>query len=66
MKEIQHPINDTIRSLFRTPIMLANNIMLAEAGTVPVHIQGQYLRERCYARFINYGSCSTFPLHGCI
>ena len=40
--------------------------MLAETDTVPTHIQGQYLRERCYARSKNYGYCSNFPWTGCI
>ena len=66
VKEIQRHVNDTIRSLFRIPIKLATNILLAETCTVPAHIQGQYLRERCYARFKNYGYCSTFPWTGCI
>jgi len=40
VKRIQVHVNDCLRSLFRCPIKLANNIMLAEFGTPPVHIQG--------------------------
>jgi len=40
VNRIQVHVNDCLRSLFRCPIKLANNILLAEFGTLPVHLQG--------------------------
>ena len=45
VKRIQVHVNDCLRSLFRYPLKLANNILLAEFGTPPIHIQGQYLQR---------------------
>jgi len=61
VKRIQVHVNDCPRSLFRCPLKLANNIMLAEFGTPPVHIQGRYLHRRCYSRMIKYGYCGDHP-----
>jgi len=46
VKRIQVHVNDCLRYLFRCPMKLASNIMLAEFGTPPVHIQGRYLQRR--------------------
>ena len=43
VKRIQVHINDCLQSLFRIPLKLANNILLAEFGNLQVHIQGRYL-----------------------
>ena len=61
VKRIQVHVNDCLQSLFRCPMKLANNIMLAEFGTPPVHIQGRYLQRRCYSRMINYRYCDGHP-----
>ena len=61
VKQIQLHVNDCLRSLFRCPIKLANNIMLAEFGTSPVDIQGRYLLRRCYSHIINYRYCDDHP-----
>jgi len=61
VKRIQIHVHDCLRSLFRCPFKLANNIMLAEFGTPPVHIQGRYLQRRCYSRMINYRYCDDQP-----
>jgi len=66
VKRIQIHVNDCLRSLFRCPIKLANNILLAEFGTPPVHIQGRYLQRRCYSRMINYRYCDAHPWFGAI
>jgi len=66
VKRIQVHVNDCLRSLFRCPLKLANNIMLAEFGTPPVHIQGRYLQRRCYSRMINYRYCDDHPWFGSI
>ena len=66
LKKIQININDTIRSGLRTPIKTANNILLAEAGIVPTHIQGRYLRRRCQQRDINKGYGTEYPGYGCL
>ena len=46
---IQGHVNHTLRHVFRLPFMLANNIILAEFGIPPVHVQGRYLQRRYYA-----------------
>ena len=61
VKRIQVHINDCLRSLFRTPPRLANNILLAECGVAPVHITGGYLRQRCFSRMINRRYCDDHP-----
>ena len=66
VKQIQVHVNDCLRSLFRCPIKLATNIMLAEFGTSPVHIQGRYLQRRCYSRMINYRYCDDYSWFGSI
>ena len=63
---IQVHVNDTLQHLFRLPIKLANNILLAEFGTVPVHLQASYLQCRCYARMISYRFCDDYPWFGSI
>jgi len=40
VKQIQVHVNDCLRSLFRCPIKLATNIMLAEFRTPHVQLQG--------------------------
>jgi len=66
VKRIQVHINDCLRSLFRCPIKLANNILLAEFGTPPVYLQGRYLQRRCYSRMINYRYCDDHSWFGAI
>jgi len=66
VKRIQVHVNDCLRSLFRCPIKLANNILLAEFGTPPVHLQGRYLQRRCFSRMINYWYCDDHPWFGAI
>ena len=66
VKRIQVHVNDTLRHVFRLPFKLANNILLAEFGIPPVHIQSRYLQRRCYARMISYRFGDEFPFFGCI
>ena len=66
LKKIQININDIIRSGLRTPIKTANNILLAEAGIVPTHIQAKYLRRRCRQRDINNGYGKDYPWYRCV
>ena len=66
VKRIQVHVNDCLRSLFRCPMKLANNILLAEFGTPPVHIQGRYLQRRCYSQMINYRYCDDQPWFGAV
>jgi len=40
VKRIQVHVNDCLHSIFRTLVRLANNILLAEWGTPPTHVQG--------------------------
>jgi len=64
VKQIQVHVNDCLRSVFRAPIKLANNILLAEYGVPPVATQGRYLQRRYYSRFINYRYCDEHPWFG--
>src|SRR5207237_5230972 len=64
VKQIQIHVNDCLRSVFRAPIKLANNILLAEYGVAPVAIQGRYLQRRCYSWLINYRYCDEHPWFG--
>ena len=66
VRRIQVHVNDTLRHLFRLPFKLANNILLAEFGTPPVHIQARYLQRRCYARMITYRFGDRFQWFGVI
>ena len=66
IKRIQVHVNDTLRHLFRLPFGLANNILLAEFGTPPVHVQARYLQRRCYARMITHRFGGHFPWFGSI
>jgi len=58
---IQVHVNDTLRHIFRLPNRLAINIMLAEFGTTPVHLQAKYLQRRCYARMLTLRLCHDYP-----
>jgi len=64
VSSIQIHSNDALRSLFRMPIRLANNILMSEFSTPPTHIQGRYLQQRCHARMINYRYASQHPWFG--
>ena len=66
VKRIQVHVNDCLRSLFHCPMKRANNILLAEFETPPVHIQGRYLQRRCYSRMINYRYCDDQPWFGAV
>jgi len=66
VKRIQVHVNDCLRSLFRCPMKLATNIMLAKFGTPPVQLQGRYLQRRCFSRMINYRYCDNHPWFGSI
>jgi len=66
VKRIQVHVNDCLRSLFTCPIKVANNILLAEFGTPPVHLQGRYLQRRFYSRMINYRYCDDHRWFGAI
>jgi len=66
VKRIQVHINDCLRSIFRTLARLANNILLAECGTPPTHVQGRYLQRRCFVKMINKRYCDDHPWFGCI
>lgn len=64
VKEIERHVNDCLRSLFGCSFMMANNIVLAEYGTVPVAIQGRYLQRKSVSRMVNYRYCDTLPWFG--
>jgi len=59
-------VNHFLHSIFHTAIKLANNILLTEWGTPPVHVQGQYLQRRYFAKMINKRFCEDHPWCGCI
>jgi len=66
VRKIDVHVRDCLRSLFRMPMRLANNILHSECGIPPTHIRGTYIRSRCAQRFLNYGYCSSFPWHGSV
>lgn len=66
VQEIQRHVNDCLRSVFRTPLLMANNILLAEYRTVPVGTQGRYLRKKAVSRMVNYRYCENLPWFACI
>ncbi|RPA98027.1 hypothetical protein L873DRAFT_1915427 [Choiromyces venosus 120613-1] len=61
---IQVHVNNTLRHLFRMPIKLANNILLAKMGTPPVCLQGHYLQRCCFVQMMVYRFCDDFPWFG--
>jgi len=66
VKRIQVHLNDCLRSLFRAPVGIANSVLLAECSLPPVHIYGEYIRRRCYGRFINKKLLVDHPWTGCL
>jgi len=66
VKDIQLHVNDCLRSLFRTPSMLANKILWAEMGVPPIRLRGRYLQRRYHARMINYRYGENHPWYGAI
>ena len=59
-------MRDTIRSTFRAPLKIANNILLAEIGIPPIEIQRRYAERRGYYRQIKYQYGKGLPWYGCI
>jgi len=55
MKCIQDAINDTIRSLFRLPLITATKCILAESGCIPTAIEWRYLQRKYCRRAMVYG-----------
>lgn len=47
-------MRDTIRSMFRAPRKIANNILLGEIAIPPIEIQRRYAERRGYHRQIKY------------
>jgi len=66
IKRIQIHVNDTFWHVFRLPSPLAINILLAEFGVPPVHLQARYLQRRCYSRFLSYRYCGDMPWFGSV
>lgn len=64
--KLQVNVNDTIRSIFRTPIKLANNILLAETGIPPIEIQKRFMERNGYLRQLKYAYGKDLPWFGCI
>lgn len=61
VQQIQRHVNDCLRSLYRAPLLMTTNILLAEYGTVPVGIQGRYLQKKAVSRMVNYRYCELLP-----
>jgi len=66
LHRIEVVVRDCLRSLFRMPPRLANNILHSECGIPPSSIRADYYRGRFAQRFLDYGYCSNFPWHGAI
>ena len=52
LKELQIAINDTIRSILRTPQQYANKILYAETGIEPLEIRCRAEERKGYARHL--------------
>jgi len=63
---IEVHVRDCLRSLFRMPLKLANNILHSECGIPPTGIRAAYYQGRCAQRFLNHGYCANFPWTGSI
>lgn len=66
MHRLSVHVQDCLRSLFRMPFKLANNILLCETGIPPTFIRAGYIKARCAQWFLNHSYCSSFPWHGSI
>jgi len=66
MKCIQVAINDTIRSLFRLPLITAIKCILAESGCIPMAIEWRYLQRKYCRRALVYGYGKEYPWFGTI
>jgi len=66
VKRIEVHVRDCLRSLFRMPQRLANNILHSECGIPPTSIRADYLRARLAQRFLDYGYCKEFPWTGSV
>jgi len=60
-KTLQVHVNDCLRSTFRAPARLANNILSAEYAVPPVALRGMELRHRCFVRKESYRYGSHLP-----
>jgi len=61
LDRIQIRVNDIIRSVYRTPIKVANSCLLAEASVPPVYIKGRYLQRRCWRRCVSMEHGIEYP-----
>jgi len=66
LHRIEVHVRDCLKSLFRLPLRLANNILHSECGIPPSRIRANYIWHRFAQRFLNYGYCALFPWHGSI
>ena len=66
IKELQISINDTIRSILRTPMKYANKILYAETGIEPLAIKAKAEQRKGYARHLKYEYGKEYPWYGCI
>jgi len=66
IKKIEVPVWDCLRSLFRMPLRLANNILHSECGIPPTPIRAAYYRAQFTQRFLNYRYCDDLPWHASI
>src|SRR5207302_5000779 len=66
LARLQVHVNDTLRSQFRAPMLLANKILWAEIGVIPCDIQARYIRRRAFGRMERRGYGRTFPWFGCV
>ena len=66
IKRLQVTINDTIRSILRTPLQYANKILYAETGFEPMEIRCRAKERKRYARHPKYEYGKDYPWYGCI
>ena len=61
IKRLQITINDTIRSILRTPQKFANKILYAETGIEPLEIRCRAEERKGYARHLKYEYGKEYP-----
>lgn len=66
IKRLQISINDTMRSILRTPLQYANKILYAKIGIEPREVKCRAEERKGYARHLKYKYGKQHPWFGCI
>ena len=66
IKRLQISINDTIRSILRTPLQYANKILYVKTAIEPLKVKCRAEERKGYARHLKYEYGKEHPWFGCI